>query len=91
MTARIIREGQTFRANRTPPARSGPQRARPDQARHTPRITTPSSHHATSKDRSGSASSCLYNGPPQQQRTIAVVRLGACGSWKRGECYLLRH
>ena len=67
MTARIIREGQTFRANRTPPARSGPQRARPDQARHTPRITIPSSHH------------------------IVVVRLGACGGWKRGECYLLRH
>jgi hypothetical protein len=44
MTTLILRKGPIFHANRRP-ARTT---LRLDQARHTPRITTPSRHRATS-------------------------------------------
>jgi hypothetical protein len=67
--------------------RSGPHYAGPDQARHSPRITTPSRHRATSTTATdpppGPASE-----PPQQQRTIVVPGPGptAAGSGANVTC-----
>jgi hypothetical protein len=47
----------------TQTGRPGPHHARPDQARHTPRITTPSSHRTTSKTAVDPGSSDLSSGP----------------------------
>ena len=74
------------------PGRPGPHNARPDQARHTPRITTPSRHRATSKTAPltrprRTRLRGLTSEPPQHQRIIVVAGPGADGGWKRGERY----
>ncbi|MGD0607579.1 MAG: hypothetical protein ABSA53_28845, partial [Streptosporangiaceae bacterium] len=62
----------------------------PDQARHTPSITTPSRHRATSTTTTDPPPG-LTSEPPQQQRTIVVAGPGADGGRKRGERYQPRH